>query len=519
MKNKKLNKIALFSLALLLLSLTSALVYADDSKFKNKKDTSEKINYKGFNSYQKTEFAKLDKEENNIDDLQFREDKDMNLRVIKGPNKVKYKENESFDPSGIKIEISDINGEKKLINSEDFEKEGIKLVPKKDTKLSDGVKFIEVIKLENENIISDRVEIEVESKNKREKQLLKATLEIRKRENKLLINNIDPDAGKIIIKYGKDLENINNELLTIRDNTGIWMQEKENVVHRLKKSLVSSITTVDAVDHILSKEEDCKECSVELLDDYRIKIHIPDSKVENIEDNYIQVTVKNIPVLSNDEVKTESVSEAVFWSKNNKKELKIKNPKPEKNKNREKISIFKEEDRIYGDDRIETAVKLSKKTHRFRSKSVVIVNKDTFSDALVSIPLAHQLDASILFTGPKNLPEATLEEIERLKVKDVYLVGSNQSISKSVESILSSKVEKISRFAGDDRYDTARLVAEKVRKNGNRNTLVIASGENFSDALSISSVATKKDIPILLSKKDDLSRYTKKAIASDYSRW
>lgn len=265
------------------------------------------------------------------------------------------------------------------------------------------------------------------------------------------------------------MENINNELLTIRDNTGIWMQEKENVVHRLKKSLVSSITTVDAVDHILSKEEDCKECSVELLDDYRIKIHIPDSKVENIEDNYIQVTVKNIPVLSNDEVKTESVSEAVFWSKNNKKELKIKNPKSEKNKNREKISIFKEEDRIYGDDRIETAVKLSKKTHRFRSKSVVIVNKDTFSDALVSIPLAHQLDASILFTGPKNLPEATLEEIERLKVKDVYLVGSNQSISKSVESILSS--------------------------------------------------ATKKDIPILLSKKDDLSRYTKKAIASDYSRW
>lgn len=35
--------------------------------------------------------------------------------------------------------------------------EGIKLIPKKDTKLSDGVKFIEVIKLENENIISDRV--------------------------------------------------------------------------------------------------------------------------------------------------------------------------------------------------------------------------------------------------------------------------------------------------------------------------------------------------------------------------
>lgn len=112
---------------------------------------------------------------------------------------------------------------KKLINSEDFEMEGIKLIPKKGTKLSDGVKFIEVIKLENENIISDRVEIEIESKNERDKQLLKATLEVKKRENKLLINNIDPDGNKIIIKYGKDLENINKELLTVIDNTGIWM--------------------------------------------------------------------------------------------------------------------------------------------------------------------------------------------------------------------------------------------------------------------------------------------------------
>lgn len=339
-------------------------------------------------------------------------------------------------------------------------------------------------------------------------------MEVKKRENKLLINNIDPDGNKIIIKYGKDLENINKELLTVIDNTGIWMQEKENVVHRIKKSIVSSITTVDAVDHILSKEEDCEECSVELLDDYRMKIHIPDSKVESIEGNYIQVTVKNGPILSNDEVKTESVSEAVLWNKNGKKEVKANNSKLEKNKNIEKTSIFKEEDRICGDDRIGTAVKLSKKTHRFRSKSALIVNKDKFSDALVSIPLAHQLDAPILFTGSRDLPEATLEEIERLKVKDVYLVGSNQSISKSVESILSSKVEKISRFAGDDRYDTARLLAEKVRRSGNKNTILIASGENFSDALSISSVATKKDAAILLSKKDDLSKSTKKAIAS-----
>lgn len=61
-----------------------------------------------------------------------------------------------------------------------------------------------------------------------------------------------------------------------------------------------------------------------------MKIHIPDSKVESIEGNYIQVTVKNRPILSNDEVKTESVSEAVLWSQNSKKEVKANNSKLEK---------------------------------------------------------------------------------------------------------------------------------------------------------------------------------------------
>ncbi|MEG0250513.1 MAG: cell wall-binding repeat-containing protein [Peptostreptococcus sp.] len=600
-ENEKLKKIVFFSFALLLSSLISPIAFADSEEIrfnnKNKKHVSRRISYKEFDSSKETESIKINEEVINDKAKTFDSSQIVDLKIVENPNKTKYIEDESFDPEGIKLEMYDINGNVKVINSENFEKEQIKLIPKKGTKLSDGVKFIEAMKVEKEAVISDRVNITVKSKNEEENYLLKPTLEFKKRENRLLISNIDPESSKIIVKYGDELESIDKEMLTIVENAGIWMQEKENVVHRIKRNLLSSITTVEAVDHILTKEEDNTEYSVESVDDSTLKIYIPDSKVDSMENKYIQVGVRSIPVISNDKVKKDSVSDPILWNEKNRNLAKIKDienitlekdkkiktidigeyvegdyekifikdlPKglnynskknliegtPSKEEFKEvklivensfgktqksfkmkvknidsktenvkmqkpslNISLFREDDRIYGEDRVDTAVRLSRKIHRFRANSVIIVNKNKFSDALTSIPLAKQLDAPILLTDPKELPEDTIKEIDRLEVKNIYLVGSKQSISKSLENRLLSKSYVIHRFAGSNRYETAGLIGEMVRKNGNKNTVVLASGENLSDALSISSLATQNDIPILLSQKDDLNKYTKELIA------
>lgn len=68
-----------------------------------------------------------------------------------------------------------------------------------------------------------------------------------------------------------------------------------------------------------------------------------------------------------------------------------------------------------------------------------------------------------------------------------------------------SKFDKdaVERLAGADRYATSAEVAKYIMNiTGQTNTAVIASGDVFADALSISPFAAKNNFPILLVKKN-----------------
>lgn len=169
-------------------------------------------------------------------------------------------------------------------------------------------------------------------------------------------------------------------------------------------------------------------------------------------------------------------------------------------------------DRIGGNDRIDTAVKVSQNQYS-SSKAVILANKDKFSDVLTAVPFSVQIGAPILFTNTDSLPEITKKEVARLGASYVYINGGTNSVSKSIENGLIKSGKTVNRFDGKDRYDTARLIGEKIREKGNKSVVEIASGQTFPDALSISSLAVKENAPILLSKKDDLTIYTKNALA------
>ncbi|MEG1256673.1 cell wall-binding repeat-containing protein [Clostridium sp.] len=62
------------------------------------------------------------------------------------------------------------------------------------------------------------------------------------------------------------------------------------------------------------------------------------------------------------------------------------------------------------------------------------------------------------------------------------------------------------RLGGIDRYETSVKISEKVGNNGE---FVVATGEGFADSLSISSVAAKKGMPILLTSNSGLSDHVK----------
>ncbi|KPU45158.1 N-acetylmuramoyl-L-alanine amidase LytC precursor [Oxobacter pfennigii] len=159
-------------------------------------------------------------------------------------------------------------------------------------------------------------------------------------------------------------------------------------------------------------------------------------------------------------------------------------------------------ERLYGQDRYQTAVAISQKGWPSGSDYAIIARGDDFADALCAGPLAKKYDAPILLTETSTLNANTLNELKRLGVKNVIIVGGTGAVSENVEIALTAAgIASVVRFWGADRYETSVKIAEKI---GTVKTVVLATGENYPDALSIAPVASANGWPIILTMKDTL---------------
>ncbi|MGH4118054.1 cell wall-binding repeat-containing protein [Clostridium sp.] len=168
--------------------------------------------------------------------------------------------------------------------------------------------------------------------------------------------------------------------------------------------------------------------------------------------------------------------------------------------------------RLSGTNRYATANAIAQKGW-ISSDTVILASGEEYADALCAGPLAEKYNAPLLLTKSTGISDETLSELGRLKTKGIIIIGGTGAVSTNVENQLKSAgYTGISRIGGKTRYETATLVASKLDK---ANAVVIASGENFPDALSISSIASKLGMPILLSKKDGLSDFSKAYIKNN----
>ncbi|MDU5808279.1 MAG: cell wall-binding repeat-containing protein [Finegoldia magna] len=171
-----------------------------------------------------------------------------------------------------------------------------------------------------------------------------------------------------------------------------------------------------------------------------------------------------------------------------------------------------ENSRISGENRYQTAIEISKK-HFTSSENIVLTSANELVDSLTSTPLATSLKSPILLSGKSEVNANTLNEIKRLNAKNIYIVGGESTIPKTVESNLKQQGYNVVRVSGKDRYRTSVEVGKKVlEKSGNKNKIVLASGSNMVDALCGNSISAKENIPVLLTQIDELNEYTKKAI-------
>lgn len=172
---------------------------------------------------------------------------------------------------------------------------------------------------------------------------------------------------------------------------------------------------------------------------------------------------------------------------------------------RERVELDKKVSRIRGINRISTSVYVSKSFYE-TSENLIIASAENYPDAMSASPLAKLYNAPILLSSRGMLSKEVMEEIERLKVKNITIVGGNTSVSSDIENQLKklNGVNTVNRIKGIDRYETSAKVADLIYKDSNVKTAVIASGENFADALAIAPFASEKGYPILLSRKDNL---------------
>lgn len=149
------------------------------------------------------------------------------------------------------------------------------------------------------------------------------------------------------------------------------------------------------------------------------------------------------------------------------------------------------------------------------SDTVVLASGENFPDALSASSLAGTYKAPVIMTSRDSLSEQAKSEIERLGASKVFIIGSPAAISTSVESMLRDMGLATERIAGSNRQETAAKVAAKTADAKSPSTVIVASGENFPDALSISPYAYAKGYPIYLTEdRGALSLSTLKAIQS-----
>ncbi|MHC6181188.1 cell wall-binding repeat-containing protein [Clostridium sp. JNZ X4-2] len=164
------------------------------------------------------------------------------------------------------------------------------------------------------------------------------------------------------------------------------------------------------------------------------------------------------------------------------------------------VSISK--NRLYGNDRIETSLKISQNGWQDGSDTVIIAQGYGYADALCAAPLAKKYNAPIILSSQDALNDNIINELKRLKSTKAFVIGGTASLSENVVTQLKSLgISDIERLGGANRYETSVKIANSL---DNSDSIVVSSGNGYADSLSIAPIAAGKGMPILLSEKDAL---------------
>jgi len=185
-------------------------------------------------------------------------------------------------------------------------------------------------------------------------------------------------------------------------------------------------------------------------------------------------------------------------------------------------------DRIIEEDGVyEFSAAISEKLFPNGSGQVIIANGFNYSDVMAMAPVMTKTNIPVLFVDPHDLErsQAAKTELQRLVAKsnstNALIIGGYHAISDRIDAQLEELSFTVTRFTGLDRFDIASKITSfnngvsnttKATNGGFENYAIIINGLKEDGAIAVAPFAAKYNVPILLTKPDNLPETTKEAL-------
>ena len=159
--------------------------------------------------------------------------------------------------------------------------------------------------------------------------------------------------------------------------------------------------------------------------------------------------------------------------------------------------------RLAGGNRFATAAEISRSAFGpdpDLHTTAFVATGANFADALSGVPPAALHGGPILLATRDDLPQVTQDELARLELQTIFVLGGAAAISTTVEAQLAAFAPDVIRLAGDDRFETSVVVGDLVigQDQPDDLTVFVATGEDYPDALAAGAVGGQIRAPIYL---------------------
>lgn len=157
-----------------------------------------------------------------------------------------------------------------------------------------------------------------------------------------------------------------------------------------------------------------------------------------------------------------------------------------------------------GIDRFEGSAAMSASEFAPGVDVAYVASGANYPDALSGSAIAGRRGGPVLLVTRDAVPASVSAELQRLKPKKIIVLGGPASVGTGVEDTLKTTAP-VTRLGGADRFAVSAAVSADAYPTGTKPGVVfVASGENFTDALSGAAAAAKQNGPVLLVTRDSI---------------